>query len=131
MPRVLLVDDEMRNNRTLELGLGVEGVDVSYAVDAADALHILACEEVDLAVIDLMMAGTTGLELARLIKASFPRVRTVLTSTYHLSQRQIERADCGVIGFVPKPYQVGDLVDFLRSKASGYPSVRVLPAALA
>ena len=40
-------------------------------------------------------AGTNGLELARELAARLPDVRVVLTSAYHLSERQLERADCG------------------------------------
>jgi hypothetical protein len=40
----------------------------------------------------------------------------VLTSAYHLSERQLSRADCGVIGFVPKPYVLPELAEFLRGK---------------
>jgi hypothetical protein len=47
---------------------------------------------------------------------NFPSVRVVLSSAYHLSARQVERADCGAIGFVPKPYQLAELCSFLRSK---------------
>jgi hypothetical protein len=40
----------------------------------------------------------------------------VLTSAYHLSERQLLRADCGAAGFVPKPYDLTELAKFLRSK---------------
>jgi DNA-binding response OmpR family regulator len=63
-----------------------------------------------------MMPGLNGLELARQIRQSFPAVRVVLSSAYHLSARQVERADCGAIGFVPKPYSLAELCSFLRAK---------------
>ena len=56
------------------------------------------------------------LELARQVRHHYPKVRVVLTSAYHLSERQLARADCGVVGFVPKPYELAELADFLRSK---------------
>ena len=76
--------------------------------------------------IDLMMRESSGLHLAREIRRRYPGVRTVLTSAYPLGQRQLERLDCGVVGFVPKPFDFGDVVDFLRAKASS-PSLRSLP----
>jgi DNA-binding NarL/FixJ family response regulator len=51
-------------------------------------------------------------------------MRVVLTSSYHLSERQLERADCGVSGFIPKPYDLHEVVEFVRSKTSGPPSSR-------
>ena len=42
------------------------------------------------------------------------------------SERQLERADCGVSGFIPKPYDLREVVEFVRSKVSGPPSSRRL-----
>jgi hypothetical protein len=43
-------------------------------------------------------------------------VLVILTSAYHLSESQLTRADCGVVGFVPKPYVLSELAEFLRKK---------------
>ena len=126
MPRVLIVDEDMRGSRSLEMALRLEGVDVEFASSAEVALGELERSFADLVVIDLMMRESSGLHLAREIRRRFPGVRTVLTSAYPLGQRQLERLDCGVVGFVPKPYDFGDVVDFLRAKASSSPSLRTL-----
>lgn len=119
MPRVLIVDDEENQRRTLSIGLRLEGFDVVVASSSQEALRALSAAGggVDLALVDLMMPGLNGLELARQIRQSFPTVRVVLSSAYHLSARQVERADCGAIGFVPKPYRLAELSSFLRAKA--------------
>ncbi|HEY5242586.1 MAG TPA: response regulator, partial [Polyangiaceae bacterium] len=64
----------------------------------------------------LMMPGTNGIQLARLIRERFPLTSVVLTSAYHLSERQLVRADCGAVGFVPKPFDLTELARFLRGK---------------
>lgn len=118
LPRVLIVDDEENQRRTLSIGLKLDGFEVSVAGSAADALRRLAAPPpIDLTMIDLMMPGLNGLELARQIRRLYPTVRVVLSSAYHLSARQVERADCGAVGFVPKPYRLDELCSFLRSKA--------------
>lgn len=118
VPRVLIVDDEENQRRTLSIGLRLEGFDVLSAGSSQDALKALATSvpSIDLALIDLMMPGLNGLELARQIRHLFPGVRVVLSSAYHLSARQVERADCGAVGFVPKPYSLAELSGFLRAK---------------
>ena len=118
MPRVLIVDDEENQRRALTIGLRLDGFDVLVAASGADALKLLAAQQVDVAMIDLMMPGLNGLELARLIRSIHPDVRIVLSSAYHLSARQVERADCGAVGFVPKPYRLDELCGFLRAKAA-------------
>jgi DNA-binding NtrC family response regulator len=116
----------MRGSRSLETALRLEAVDVVFADCAAHAMTLMAAESFDLVVLDLMRSDITGLELARRIRSSFPDVRTVLTSAYHLSERQLERADCGAVGFVPKPFDLTDLVAFLVHK-TGRESAPQLP----
>jgi DNA-binding NtrC family response regulator len=129
MPRVLLVDDEENQLRVLAMGLRLEGFDVATATNADQAIAELGKGHTDIVVLDLMMPGTNGIELARQLRERHPESRVVLTSAYHLSERQLERANCGVVGFVPKPYALNDLVEFLRRKlASGRNSIRFLAA---
>jgi CheY-like chemotaxis protein len=123
VPRVLIVDDEENQRRTLSIGLKLEGFEVVVAGSSIEALRLLtASPPIDLALIDLMMPGLNGLELARQIRQMFPHVRVVLSSAYHLSARQVERADCGAVGFVPKPYRLAELSSFLRAKVKPAPS---------
>ena len=123
MPRVLIVDDEENQRRTLSIGLKLDGFEVAVAGSSTEALRRLAAPPpIDLTMIDLMMPGLNGLELARQIRRMYPGVRVVLSSAYHLSARQVERADCGAIGFVPKPYRLDELCSFLRSKAKPTPT---------
>lgn len=116
MPRVLIVDDEENQRRTLSIGLKLEGFEVVAAASGEEALRVLAAHPVDIALVDLMIPGVNGLEVARMIRRMFPAVRVVLSSAYHLSARQVERADCGAVGFVPKPYKLTELSGYLRSK---------------
>lgn len=119
MPRVLVVDDEPNHTRVLAIGLRIEGFDVTTACDSDTALAALGDVGADIAIVDLMMPGTNGIQLARKLRERFPEMRVVLTSAYHLSERQLLRADCGAIGFVPKPYDLSELARFLRAKLPG------------
>jgi DNA-binding response OmpR family regulator len=126
---ILLVDAPDGDASLLTSALRVEGFRVVLAASASEARAALAEEPVILALVDLMLrtdTGTNGLELAREIKLGYPLVRVLLTSAYYLSERQLERADCGVSGFIPKPYDVGEVVSFIRAKVSGPPSSRRL-----
>jgi DNA-binding response OmpR family regulator len=119
VPRVLVVDDEANHTRVLAIGLRIEGFEVVTACDSDTALAALGGGPVDIAIVDLMMPGTNGIQLARSMRERYPDMRVVLTSAYHLSERQLVRADCGAIGFVPKPYDLSELARFLRGKLPG------------
>jgi DNA-binding response OmpR family regulator len=112
----LVVDDEGNLARVMAIGLRIEGFDVETASNADGAMRLLASQNFDLAVLDLMMPGTNGIQLARVLRESHPETRVVLMSAYHLGERQLLRADCGAVGFVPKPFDLSELARFLRSK---------------
>ena len=114
--RILIVDDEENHRRTLAIGLRLEGYEVAEAPDGEEALVALDERAFDFAIVDLMMPGINGLELARRIRFRHPTVRVVLTSAYHLSERQLDRADAGIAAFMPKPYSLDDLARFLKMK---------------
>jgi DNA-binding response OmpR family regulator len=115
-PRILVVDDEVNQRKSLAIGLKLEGYRVFEAADGEAALELLAEQPVELAIVDLMMPGINGLDLARRMRFRHPDVRVVLTSAYQLSERQLERAEIRVLGFVPKPFEMDELVGFLRTK---------------
>jgi DNA-binding response OmpR family regulator len=117
LPRLLIVEDEGNHARVLAIGLRAEGFFVETARDAECAMAALTGgEPFQLAVVDLMMPGINGMQLARLMRDQHPETRVVLMSAYHLSERQLYRADCGAVGFVPKPFDVAELATFLRTK---------------
>ena len=116
--RILIVDDQDNARRALAIGLRLEGFVVDEAPDGAAALDRLQEFGPDLCLVDLMMPGMNGLELARLVRERLPEVRIVLTSAYHLSERQLERSGIRRVSFVPKPCDMPVLVQFLRDKTA-------------
>jgi DNA-binding response OmpR family regulator len=122
VPRILVVDDETNHSRVIAIGLRVEGFEVETAPDAEGALGLMSGLPFELAIVDLMMPGTNGIQLARLMRDKHPMTRVVLMSAYHLSEPQLVRADCGAVGFVPKPFDLTELARFLKGKlASAQP----------
>lgn len=129
MQTILVVDTADGDAALLASALRVEGFDVLLVGSAAEARRAVERAPVVLALVDLMLraeAGTNGIELAREMKQSRPEMRVLLTSAYYLSERQLERADCGVSGFIPKPYDVVEVVNFIRAKVAGPASSRRL-----
>jgi DNA-binding response OmpR family regulator len=102
--RILIVDDEVNHRRSLSISIRMEGYEVLEAADGQQALETIKREPVDVVVCDLMMPRVDGLELARRLRFAHPTTRVILMSAYHLTRGQLERAQVGDIGFLPKPY---------------------------
>ncbi|MEO8842014.1 MAG: PAS domain S-box protein, partial [Kofleriaceae bacterium] len=69
-PRVLIVDDEPKNCRLLELMLASEGLVLQTAVNGPEALALVALEPPDLILLDVMMPGMDGYAVATAIKGN-------------------------------------------------------------
>jgi DNA-binding response OmpR family regulator len=129
MQTILLIDSHKEDATFLASSLRVEGYDVVVAPSVTEARSRLTRGDVALTVVDLMLRSEGechGLELARELRAAYPSMRVLLTSSYYLSERQLERADCGVSGFIPKPYDIDEVVLFIHAKVTAPPSSRRL-----
>lgn len=113
--RILIVDDEANHRRSLSISMKMEGYQVFEAADGQYALELLKRQAVDVVVCDLMMPRIDGLELARRLRFAHPAARVILMSAYHLTRAQLERAQVGEIGFLPKPYEFEQLRALLAS----------------
>ncbi len=121
--RILIVDDEGNHRRSLSISLRMEGFEVLEAADGQHALDTLKRESVDIVVADLMMPRVDGLELARRLRFAYPRTKMILMSAYHLTRAQLDRAQVGDIGFLPKPYQFEQLKAQLDAALGKSPAV--------
>lgn len=116
MAKILIVDDEPGQRRSLAIALKFEGFDVTEACSSEEALEMMRRAPFDAALVDVVMPGTNGLDLARHVHKEHPATKIVLVSAYHLSRRQILRSGTGAVAFLPKPYRMNELVSFLRER---------------
>ena len=126
--RVLTVDDNATNRKILSHQLASWGVVHAEADSGARALELLRAaagrgEPYDLAVLDLMMPGMDGLELARAIKADPTIAGTCLVMLTSFGQRgQSETArDAGIEACLTKPVRQSQLFDCLATVMSRTP----------
>lgn len=112
--RILVVDDDLQQRRSLSAGLRLEGFSPIEASGGEEAMRLLESQTVDLVITDLMMPGLNGLHFVRRLHARLPDMPVILTSGYHLGRKQIERAGLRVLAFVPKPYDLAELARFLH-----------------
>ncbi len=104
-PRILIVDDEDRMCRSLQILLAGEGgYDTTYALSGEEALEMVARERVDLVVADLAMPGMDGMELLRRLKQLDPKVNVVIMTAYSSVKSAIEAMKEGAFEYLIKPF---------------------------
>jgi two-component system response regulator HydG len=114
---VLVVDDERSNIESLEKIFLREGIRVLSAPDAKRALELVRTHRVHVVLTDLMMPGTTGLELLRAIKQVAPDVEVVLMTAYGSVEAAVTAMREGAYDFVEKPLKRVSIVKSVRKAA--------------
>lgn len=113
-PHVLIVDDDHKIRDLLARYLYGQGFRVTTAADAETAQASLRGLDFDIVLLDVMMPGISGLELAREIKAVRDIPICMLTARAEPEQR-IEGLEIGVDDYVPKPFEPRELLLRLRN----------------
>ena len=108
---VLVVDDERSNVESLEKIFMREGMRVLTAFDAKHALEQVRSHRVHVLLTDLMMPGTTGLELLRAVKQLAPDVEVVLMTAYGSVEAAVSAMREGAYDFVEKPLKRMNIVE--------------------
>ena len=109
--RALVVDDNPTNRRLMTALLSAWGMDVVEAPDGDSALATLGDGAVDVAVLDMLMPGPDGLDVAARLHERSPDVPVVIASS--IGRREIESdprwETAGVGAFVTKPIKASPL----------------------
>lgn len=113
-PHVLIVDDDQRIRDLLTRYLVENGFRVTPAADSMSARAAMRGLRFDLVILDVMMPGETGLELARDLKSSSTIPICMLTARSD-SEDRIEGLEAGVDDYVPKPFEPRELVLRVRN----------------
>jgi two-component system phosphate regulon response regulator OmpR len=107
-PHLLVVDDDRRIRDLLSRFLLNEGYRVTAAENAAQARAKLASVSFDLLVLDVMMPGESGFDLARSIRVSSSVPILMLTARSESDDR-ITGLELGADDYVPKPFEPREL----------------------
>jgi two-component system phosphate regulon response regulator OmpR len=107
-PHLLLVDDDRRIRDLLSRYLRREGYRVTAAENSAQARAKLETVRFDLLVLDVMMPGESGLELARHIRSTSSVPILMLTARAEIGDR-IAGLELGVDDYVAKPFEAREL----------------------
>jgi len=113
-PHVLVVDDDQRIRDLLARYLYENGFRVTTSRDAESAKAAMRGLSFDLVLVDWMMPGQSGLDLARELKATKSVPICMLTAQSDPEQR-IAGLEAGVDDYIPKPFEPRELLLRLRN----------------
>lgn len=108
-PHILLVDDDERIRDLLCRYLREQGFRISTAGDAEVARHTLGGLAFDLLILDVMMPGENGIDLARDLKTRMD-VPIIMLTARSEPEARIEGLEVGVDDYMPKPFEPRELV---------------------
>ena len=115
--RILIVDDYPIARRMFTTGLSSYGVDTCEAGDAAEAISVATEQSPDVVVLDLFLAGSSGLEVARELRARKGGERvTIIALSGHAGEEYRERAaEAGCDLYLVKPCTTDQLVEAIEA----------------
>ena len=130
---LLVVDDEPELRSLLGEYFGRHGFAVRGAANAAEARALVAEAMPELVLLDINMPGENGLSLARWLRDAHPRLGLVMLTTAAESIDRIVGLELGADDYVPKPFELRELLArvraVLRRMSSPAPAAAAAPAA--
>jgi DNA-binding NtrC family response regulator len=120
MASVLIVEDEDKMRRLLELNLSEHGFTTHAAADAESALKLLSAEKVDLIITDFRLPGMNGLEFLQAVKRTNASVPVVMMTAYGSVESAVEAMKMGASDYVLKPFSLAEMVMVIRKELDAY-----------
>ena len=113
---VLIVEDEAKMRRLLELNLGDDGFTTFSAGDAETGLKILGENTVDLVLTDLKLPGMNGLEFLQTIKRQNATLPVVVMTAFGSVETAVEAMKAGASDYVLKPFSLTEMRMVIRKE---------------
>jgi DNA-binding response OmpR family regulator len=108
---ILVVDDEPQIRELLGIYLNKQGYSVSTAASGTEALRLCGQSHVDLAVLDIGLAGEDGLNVLGTVKSRHPQTKVVMLTGMGFVEDLLQEAqDKGADGYVSKVLPLDELL---------------------
>ncbi len=109
MPTILIIEDEAKLRRLLELNLGDDGFRTLSAGDAETGLKLLGSEPVHLVLTDLKLPGMSGIEFLHAAKQQDVAVPIVVMTAFGSVETAVEAMKAGASDYVLKPFSLAEI----------------------
>ncbi len=106
--RILIVEDEDKLRRVLQLQLASAGFEVDQARTAEEGLRL--ADQADVVLTDLRLPGMDGLELITNIRRQNSRTPIIVMTAFGTVENAVEAMKAGAMDFLPKPFSMEHLM---------------------
>lgn len=113
MPKILIVEDESKIARFVELELKYEGYEVEIASDGRSGLEKALQKDINLILLDVMLPGISGIEVCRRIRMESDVPVIMLTAKDDVTDK-VAGLDIGADDYMTKPFAIEELLARIR-----------------
>ncbi len=114
MEKLLLVDDEAEIQYSFRRIFASSSVEISTANSGEEALKLIPKLKPDLVLMDVRMAGITGLETLRRLREIDAKLPVIMMTAYGTTQTAIEAMKLGAYDYLLKPFDVPKLQEIVH-----------------
>jgi len=115
MATILVIEDDLKILRGLEMNLRFEGYTVLSAADGHEGLKKALEEQADLLLLDLMLPGLSGYDICRKVRERKPGLPIVMLTARGEEIDKVAGLDLGADDYVTKPFGVSELMARIRA----------------
>jgi len=115
---ILIVDDEIIVRDSLSKWFHEEGYEVGTAESAPQALKLVGQTHWDLALVDIKMPGTDGIELQRRLREVNPELIVIIMTGYASVETAVAALKNGAYDYVTKPFDPDDIAHTVHNALS-------------
>ncbi|PAF29758.1 response regulator transcription factor [Paenibacillus sp. 7516] len=112
---VLVIEDEPKIARLLELELQYEGYQVGKAGSGTEGLEMYHGGQWDLILLDIMLPGLSGIEVLRRIRAKDAMVPILMLTAKDSVEDKVSGLDLGANDYITKPFRIEELLARVRA----------------
>jgi DNA-binding response OmpR family regulator len=112
---ILIVEDEEKLARFVELELTSEGYQITVAHDGMEGLTIARAANPDLLILDWMLPGLSGPELCRRLRVTGNKVPVIILTARDDVRDRVAGLDAGADDYVVKPFSIEELLARVRA----------------
>jgi DNA-binding NtrC family response regulator len=116
MPTILIVEDEAKMRRLLELNLVEDGHKTLSAGDAETGLKLLRENGIDLVLTDLKLPGMNGLEFLQAVKRQSAAMPVVVMTAFGSVETAVDAMKAGASDYVVKPFSLSEMRMVIRKE---------------